>query len=888
MGEPGPAPAPAVTSGVDLIGMWITFGIVSIAAKSLGLLAPRVGLPLITGYLVVGAIAGPFVLGLIHKPDLQPLSLVTQFALAFISFSAGAELYLPELRSLFKRILYSTTMITVVTFTLSTALITALGSGGAGIVPFLEELPLGCRASVASIAASIMVARSPASAIAVVKELRAKGLFTSSILGITVLGDVFVLLLFTITTTLAESECKGEGLSGISLGITLAVIVVSVLVGWVVGHFLLLLMAVKRFPARFLILPLGLLIFVACHWFTDFSYANFGYVINLEPLLICITGGFVCSNRSNHRHRFLSVLQQSGPYVFLPFFTLTGASLDLRVMVQSFGFAAIIAALRAFCIFVGSSVGGRMAGVVPYTAPSNMMMWMCLLTQAGVSLGLASEVGMSFPEWGRSFQTAIIAIVLINQLIGPVLFKIAVRKMGEAGKATGADAHDEDAPVRNALVVGYTPEALAVAVRLLKERWAVTLVAGTEADAAAAKDALATYAQEARDAEARAASGDALAGVKAGVQSVLNVASGAAAQLTGAAATATTTTTTAAAAGAAPAHHDEHDHEKKRRLEELFATVALLPPGASADEDPLSRSAADAASSADAGAAGAGTDHRFAALAALVSTTRGLAAVVYACGSDAASLSACRIVDSILAAAPKKSSLHSVRQLVSLRSPAWTPAFEARGVIPLHAGLAASHVAVQLLAASRGKAVPLLPPAPSLDELCKGVSGSLVGSALFWRFSGAADADGEPPAAVRVEAETAAASGIRRGESSGARQRGGAGAAGSGGGLATFLAGEHVGEWDEARDEYLDSLHGLDENAQGGGDGGGEGSTSAGARRANLEEISMFGFLTRDGGEGEEEDGGGAGGGQGGDGEGVGKARGLAALDSAARADEWT
>lgn len=47
------------------------------------------------------------------QPDVPRLSYVTQFALAFIAFSAGAELYLPELRSLFKRILYSTTCVTL-------------------------------------------------------------------------------------------------------------------------------------------------------------------------------------------------------------------------------------------------------------------------------------------------------------------------------------------------------------------------------------------------------------------------------------------------------------------------------------------------------------------------------------------------------------------------------------------------------------------------------------------------------------------------------------------------------------------------------------------------------------------------------------------------------
>jgi Kef-type K+ transport system membrane component KefB len=92
----------------SVIATWVVFFIVSVAASRLGVLFPRIGLPLITGYLVVGALAGPFVTGILTPVDIPRLGYVTQFALAFIAFSAGAELYLPELRSLFKRILFQT------------------------------------------------------------------------------------------------------------------------------------------------------------------------------------------------------------------------------------------------------------------------------------------------------------------------------------------------------------------------------------------------------------------------------------------------------------------------------------------------------------------------------------------------------------------------------------------------------------------------------------------------------------------------------------------------------------------------------------------------------------------------------------------------------------
>jgi len=93
-------------SPLSVAGSWLTFFLVSVAAGRLAIAFPRyLQLPLITGYLFIGALAGPFALELIRKDDVPRLGYVTQFALAFIAMSAGAELYLPELRSLFKRII---------------------------------------------------------------------------------------------------------------------------------------------------------------------------------------------------------------------------------------------------------------------------------------------------------------------------------------------------------------------------------------------------------------------------------------------------------------------------------------------------------------------------------------------------------------------------------------------------------------------------------------------------------------------------------------------------------------------------------------------------------------------------------------------------------------
>ncbi len=203
----------------------------------------------------------------------------------------------------------------------------------------------------------------------------------------------------------------------------------------------------------------------------DFSLNHLGHEFNLEPLLMCIVGGYVATNQSRNRRHFLAMLQQVGPYVFIPFFTLTGAGLNLRVFVSSFLLAFIVAVTRLVCIFVGSFLGGAMA-----KAPKqhNLFMGLSLITQAGVSLGLAGEISFLF-TWGPSCATTMVAVILINQIVGPILCKFAIKKVNEDGKA--GTAGETFLGVRKALIVGPDGYTLALASRLQKSHWKVIVAA---------------------------------------------------------------------------------------------------------------------------------------------------------------------------------------------------------------------------------------------------------------------------------------------------------------------------------------------------------------------------------------------------------------------------
>ena len=811
----------------------------------MGVLFPRIGLPLITGYLFVGALCGPFVLSLIKSEDVPRLGYVTQFALAFIAFSAGAELYLPELRSLFKRIFYMTTLITLITFVLVTSTVYYISSKGMGALPYLEDLDSGCRLSVATIFASIMVARSPASAIAVVKETKSKGVFTSTLLGVTVLADVFVLLGFTLTTTIAETECSREdqSFSSMALVVMFATIIASVIIGAVLGRFLVILMWFKHFPARYLILPLGLAVFVACHSLTEYSLTELPLVVNLEPLLICITAGYVCTNTSAHRQRFISVLQQAGPYVFLPFFTLTGASLDLSVMAKSIGVGLLIAGLRAMCIFLGSAIGGRLSGA-PNDHSNNI--WMTLLTQAGVSLGLASEIGMSYPGWGPKVQSTIIAIVLINQLAGPVLFKVAVKKVGDAGKGGGEAEFDEDAAVPHAIVVGDTPAALTTAARLLRARWSVTLVAPDDAAAAAAREAIVTYTVASKMAhkERRGKIGEIAAELSGAFSAIMGGLGVSGVKEVKGGAGAVASVSAAAKAGASAESHkkssgeggggeDHHGHGAKApELYERFHTVVLTggvltTPIDSADlvASSIALRALPPPSVPQSPRAGGGAAvplesvttavtefdplaARWSGILALLPTIPSLSAV-FVClpptaTSDAAAFSLCDALAGAVARVPRRSHLKSLRLVSQVRTPEWAAAMAELGVTPLHGLAAAAALASAVLRAPRAQPIVLVGASATVsnDDIARAVFGITVeGIALAALGGGPRPGEGPPPslellhvlARVRQMPST-----IKAGE--------------GGGGVSSALIGDIEAVPDYQRDEYLSALVGLSDN----------------------------------------------------------------------------
>ena len=451
----------------ELAIYFFRFTLVALAAWQVGKFFKSRGLPVITGYLFTGVIAGPFALDLVTGEMGHGLFFLEELSLAFIAFAAGSELYLPELRSRFGSISWITAGIVVLTFGLITTAVYFLAT----YIPFMQEMSANTRLAVALLAGAIMTARSPSSAIAIVNELRAKGPFTQTVLGVTVVSDVVVITLFAVTASLANVLLTDQNIQISFFLLLLLELALAGVVGYLLYHVISAVLALElgQTIKAFLIVMAGYGTFVLLHFVREYTHEVLPFEIFIEPLLVCLMASFLVNNYSRHRMEFAKVLHDAGPFVYVLFFTLVGALLELPVFLETWPIALALFAVRLIAIIIGSAAGGLIAGE---PIARSRLFWMSLVTQAGVALGLAEETASEFTQIDSGFVTMIISIVVVNEIVGPILFK---RGISWAGESHIRAKHAEFDGVRDAVIFGLTPRSTQVARQLQQHDWQVKI-----------------------------------------------------------------------------------------------------------------------------------------------------------------------------------------------------------------------------------------------------------------------------------------------------------------------------------------------------------------------------------------------------------------------------
>ncbi|HSH02910.1 MAG TPA: cation:proton antiporter [Anaerolineae bacterium] len=442
------------------------FFFIALAAKKIGSWFSAVGLPYITGYLLAGMVAGPFILDLLPSDATTTLRYIDEVSLGIIAFVAGSELYLKEIKSRLRSIgLIS-----------GGVLFFGLILGGTALffltefISFTQGMEVTSRLAVAILGSIILLALSPASTIAVIKEVRAKGPFTRTLLGVTVTMDVVIVVIFAIGVAIAGALLGGSGFNLTLLGVLAIDLTAALIFGYMVGRGLDMILGAPfhRLVKTVLVVLLGYGVFVLGYGIIQWSYEYLPFEVHIEPILVAMIGGFVVTNYTNHRDQFESILHDVGPIVYVAFFTLTGVAIKLDILMATWPVALALFVVRMISIGLGSFVGSRAAGE-PIGFQKNV--WLGLITQAGIALGLAREVAVEFPELGDAFATMVISVVVLNEIFGPLFCKVALRRAGEANLPVAANPDE----VRDAVILGVEEQSLALARELQSHEWQVVL-----------------------------------------------------------------------------------------------------------------------------------------------------------------------------------------------------------------------------------------------------------------------------------------------------------------------------------------------------------------------------------------------------------------------------
>lgn len=457
-----------IKQNYDILLYLIGFGIVAVASNQISKLFQIIHLPLITGLIFIGILSGPYITNLIPENSIQRLSFINDIALSFIAFAAGSELYLNELRSRFESIKWMTIGQLLVTFLIGALTVFLLSE----YIPYMREQSLVARASIAVLTGAIFVARSPASAIAIINELRAKGPFTQTVLGVTVIKDFLVIIVFGVSMSIAETLIIGREFNLVAILIILLELGLSLgfgyVVFWLVRYFLSLKLD-KRYKTL-LILFTGFGVYQFAYLIRNTTQIYLHHEIFLEPLLVCIVASFLITNYTRYRAEFLRIITDAGPMVYTAFFTLTGAGMRIDVLQEAWTIALLFFTIRLITIIIGAYFGGIMAKDPP---KFNKVAWMPYVTQAGVALGLATIVAYEFPSWGPQFSAIIISVIVINQFVGPPLFKWSLKYIGEDRSKGKLYEYDG---IRDALIFGLESQSIALANQLKQNGWLTKII----------------------------------------------------------------------------------------------------------------------------------------------------------------------------------------------------------------------------------------------------------------------------------------------------------------------------------------------------------------------------------------------------------------------------
>ncbi len=408
-------------------------GVIVLGAFFVGQIFRRLNIPQVVGFIIAGTLLGPSFLGIVPHDLSDNLTFITELALGLIGFEMGQHLLFSELRKLGRSII----------------VIVIFQALGAFLLVFAGVYLITGSTPAALVLGAISMATAPAATVDVLTEYGAEGPMTTTLLAVIGIDDALTLLVFSIAAAMAEpllTNGADIGLMDVLTGggeisllemieLPLFEIGGSIIVGMVFGFFLTTVMShIHRSHDKGRRQHDAMAVSIAM----IFIATGISRSIELSLILTTMVMGIVVVNRTPRNGRYIQfTIEQAGPVIYVLFFALVGAGLDIDALpaMGVLGLAYIV--LRIIGKYGGAWIGGYLART-PAVIRDNL--GLALLSQAGVAIGLALASSNRFSELGPKGEDLAILIVnvvtattFVVQLIGPVLVKVAIQRAGECG-----------------------------------------------------------------------------------------------------------------------------------------------------------------------------------------------------------------------------------------------------------------------------------------------------------------------------------------------------------------------------------------------------------------------------------------------------------------------
>lgn len=380
----------------------LRLGIALLVSFIAGEILAKTGMPRISTYLIIGIITGPYAVSFFSLKEVAGLRIIDSIALSTIAFVAGSDIDFRRGNIKFSKILSFSLMQFIVGFFAALLIFYIMGQ--------CFHLDMFTNISFILFLSLILNAVSPATTVAVIKETGSKGKLTDYVLSTAILKDFTIIVCFSILLSLLDVQ-GGEA----SVTNVLTEELFSAVAGIAAGLGVFVYM-------RFVKVNLGVFLFLTIIIITWVCRET-----HLNNLMVFITAGIFLNNFTRFGSIVTESIDKNFNIILLIFFFSAGMVIDLKALMSMFGLAVFIALLRVAILYVSCYIS---ATFIKEDFKIKHLSFMGFLGQAGVSIGFAKIIASIFP-FGEIFQTLVLAIVGINQVVGPVMFRFALKRCKE-------------------------------------------------------------------------------------------------------------------------------------------------------------------------------------------------------------------------------------------------------------------------------------------------------------------------------------------------------------------------------------------------------------------------------------------------------------------------